>query len=490
MAKITKIIGYTVAVSALWLGGTAYISSTTESYLDMYVKKTNNLYKSNGMEMSVENFERGFFSSNAKMKIDFIEPKLREVIAQSIKLPIEVNYELENGPLFFKNGLGFGSSRVHTTVDLSEYVVDKDAFKKMFKDDIRLTSSMSIDFFKNASFSAKTNQLLVDVDEDIVEVSPLMFEGEMNIESFEGEMKMFIDSIQSKNNREYIDIKEMVLDADITKFYDNGFYLGDFVLSVGSLSMKDELLPFELKNAKIALDMNIDENKDKNIDMKFKLHANVGESKLPTEYSSLNVVELSYALNGTKLEGLLAFQDFTKTLQAKEQEILKKLKTANGELDTNALAELEKLRVQTQDDLMMLIVGLLKTEKTNFDAEIKMIDKKAKESNLKMNIAYVGDENFPTSPRALEEKFKKELLKLISVDFDVNLEKDYIANLPMQLQKELAGQLQIGAMFGIVKENNNSYSFDVNYKPNSLMINGENRLEMLEMLEGSLPKAF
>jgi len=171
MAKITKIIGYTVAVSALWLGGTAYISSTTESYLDMYVKKTNNLYKSNGMEMSVENFERGFFSSNAKMKIDFIEPKLREVIAQSIKLPIEVNYELENGPLFFKNGLGFGSSRVHTTVDLSEYVVDKDAFKKMFKDDIRLTSSMSIDFFKNASFSAKTNQLLVDVDEDIVEVS-------------------------------------------------------------------------------------------------------------------------------------------------------------------------------------------------------------------------------------------------------------------------------------------------------------------------------
>jgi len=29
MAKITKIIGYTVAVSALWFGGTAYISSTT-----------------------------------------------------------------------------------------------------------------------------------------------------------------------------------------------------------------------------------------------------------------------------------------------------------------------------------------------------------------------------------------------------------------------------------------------------------------------------
>ena len=156
----------------------------------------------------------------------------------------------------------------------------------------------------------------------------------------------------------------------------------------------------------------------------------------------------------------------------------------------NALAELEKLRVQTQDDLMMLIVGLLKTEKTNFDAEIKMIDKKAKESNLKMNIAYVGDEDFPTSPRALEEKFKKELLKLISVDFDMNLEKDYIANLPMKLQQELAGQLQMGTMFGIVKENNNSYSFDVNYKPNSLMINGENRLEMLEMLEGSLPKAF
>jgi len=490
MAKITKIIGYTVAVSALWFGGTAYISSTTESYLDAYVKKTNNLYKSNGMEMSVENFERGFFSSEVAVKIDFIDPQAREIIAKTLKLPINVNYSIENGPLFFKNGFGFGSSRVHTTVDLSEYVVDKDAFKKMFKDDIRLTSSTSIDFLKNASFSAKTNKILLDVDGDAVEVSPLMIEGEMNIETFEGEMKMFIDSVQAKNNTEYIDIKDIVLDADISKFYDNGFYLGDFILSVGSLSMKDELLPFELKNAKIALDMNIDENKDKTIDMKFKLHANVGESKLPSEYSSLHEVELSYALNGTKLEGLLAFQDFTKTVQAKEQEILKKLKTANGELDMNALAELEKLQVQTQDDLMLLIVGLLKTDKTNFDAEIKMIDKKAKESNLKMNIAYVGDENFPTSPRALEKKFKKELLKLIAVDFDVNLEKDYIANLPMQLQQELAGQLQIGTMFGIVKENNNSYSFDVNYKPNSLMINGENRSEMLEMLEGSLPKVF
>jgi len=71
MAKITKIIGYLIAVLALWLGVTTYISSNTESYLDAYVKKTNNLYNTNGIEMSVENFEKGFFKLRGSSKNRF-----------------------------------------------------------------------------------------------------------------------------------------------------------------------------------------------------------------------------------------------------------------------------------------------------------------------------------------------------------------------------------------------------------------------------------
>jgi uncharacterized protein YdgA (DUF945 family) len=263
--------------------------------------------------------------------------------------------------------------------------------------------------------------------------------------------------------------------------------LGDFVLSLGTVDMKDDLLPFELKGAKVALDINIDENKDETVNMKFNLHADVGESKLPTEYSSLNEVELSYALNGTKLEGLLAFQDFTKSLQAKQQDIMSRLQSpTTGELDMEVFAELETMQKETAEGMMVLLPGLLKKDSTNLNVEMKMIDKEAKSSNLKMNIGYVGDEPLPTSAKELEEKFTKELLSLVSIDFDVNLEKDYIHNLPLQFQQELARQLQMGAMFGVVKENNSSFSLNVNYKDKRLMLNGQDRSEMLQMLEMGL----
>lgn len=487
MAKATKIIGGLVLASVLWLGGTAYISSNTKSHLNNYVKKSNSMYKANGMQMSVKHFEKGFFNSNAKIKIDFSEPLIREVLAETIKLPIEVNYEIENGPLFFKNGLGLGSSRVSSNVNLSEYVVDKEAFLKIFKDDIKLTSSSSIDFLNNASFTAITTKIVANVDGDEVHVSPLNIEGEMNLETFEGDMRMFIDFVQAKNNTEHIDIKEVVLDVDITKFYDNGFYLGDFVFSVGSLGMKDDFLPFELKEAKLVLEINVDENKDDTIDMKFKLKGDVGQSKLPMEYASLDIVELFYALHGVKLEGLLAFQEFTDSLQAKEQDVISRLHSPKtGELDMEVFAELEKMQTETMEGMMVLVAGLLKKDSTSFDAEIKMIDKEAKESKLKMNIGYVGDGALPTSAKELEAKFKKELFNLVSVDFDVTLEKDYISNLPAQFQQELAGQLQMGAMFGIVHENNSSFSFNANYKPKKLTLNGEDRSEMIQMLETSL----
>jgi len=104
MAKVTKIIATLVGSSALWLGGTAYISSNTQSELNNYVTKANKLYESNGMKLSVESFEKGFFTSTAKMKIDFMDSPIKEAVAKTFKLPMVMDYNIENGPLFFKEG--------------------------------------------------------------------------------------------------------------------------------------------------------------------------------------------------------------------------------------------------------------------------------------------------------------------------------------------------------------------------------------------------
>jgi len=233
--------------------------------------------------------------------------------------------------------------------------------------------------------------------------------------------------------------------------------------------------------------MNINQNEDKTIDMKFNMDANVGDTKLPAEYAALNKIKLAYALNGSTLEGVMAFQDYTKRLQSKQQALMVKLSNPNnGEVDMNTLAELEKFQTQSQEEMMLAIAGLLKKDKTNFVFKTTMIDNKDNESSFNVNVGYVGDGPLPTTAKALEAKFSKEFLNLLTLDLNVNLNKKYIANLPVELQEELMGQLQMGAMFGVVEDSNSSYNFEANYKPKTLMVNGKDRSEMLGLLEMGL----
>ncbi|CAA6801381.1 MAG: Unknown protein [uncultured Sulfurovum sp.] len=478
-----KIIGSLVAISALWLGSTAYIGSNTEAYLKNYVERTNKIYEQYGFKVSLEAFEKGFFSSKANMNMDFIEPDMREIFSDTFKLPMKMNYNIENGPIFFEKGLGFGSSRIEQNLQASDYVVEEEAFKKMFKNDIMFNSSMVIGFAGNASFTAHSNPIVADIEGDTLTMSPLKMEGDMDMDTFEGKVKMFVDSLVASQGEDSLTIKSLLLDADITKFYANGFYLGDFLFEVDSLSTKGAILPISLENAKVSLGMLIDENKDKSIDMKFNIDADTRNSVLPKEYASLKKVALAYALNGTSLKGLLAFQDFTKRLEAKQQALALKLSSDNGAFDMEALEELEKFQVEAEEEMMLLLAGLLNKDRTNLTVNMNLLDKQDKESSLNMKVAYVGDEVLPTTSKDLMEKFTKDFLELLAVDLNIELNKDYIANLPVELQEKLAPQLQMGTMLGVVKDNNVSYRFDAKYQPKTLMVNGEDRTEMLQMLE-------
>lgn len=485
MSVNRKIIGGLIAAATLWLGTTAYIGSNTERYLEKYLEKSNEMYASYGMKASVESFEKGFFTSEVKLKIDFVEPNFREAISQTIKLPLDMNHTIEHGPLFFKEGLGFGVSRVKQEVNLDDYFIDKNAFKALFKEEVKVTSVTTIDFLDNASFSAKSNRIVANIEGDEIHLSPLMMEGYLNLKQSQGALQMFVDSVSLAEGKELVEMMKSVrVDADIKKVYTNGFYLGDFVFDIGSLSMKREDVPFELDAAKVSMRMKIDENEDQTIDMKFKFHGDVGKSKLPNEYASLDKIEVDYALNGATLEGVLAFQDFTQRFQTKQQALFLKLSSSskNG-LNTQAVAELEKLQLEAEEEMPLILAGLLKKEKTNLVFETKMIDRSAKESLIKMNLGYVGSEDLPKTAKAVREKFTKEFLSLLSMDLKVELGKAYMANLPVAFQQELAQQLQMGVMFGVVKDNNSSYGFEANYKPKVLTLNGENRSELLQMVE-------
>ena len=491
MSKSVKIIGSVVVVSALWLGGTAYVSSNTETYLERYVNKTNKLYEANGIKISVEKFEKGFFSSNAKMKLDFTDAKMKELFASTLKLPLMMEYKIENGPLLFKNGLGIGLSRMSNHINLNDYFVEDSELKKSLKNEIVFDSMTTVKFNKNSNFEASTSEIVLDVDGEELKIAPISIVGEMNIETFQGEMEMESNSMFIAHEDEFFKAQDITMSAKINEFFDNGFYLGDFKFKAGDISTKGIDLPFSLAEAQVSLEVDISKNSDETVNMDFKVEGDSGASKLPKEYAFLKNAKLNYSLKGMKLDGLLAFQDFTKKIQAKQADIVSRLiSPSTGEMDMKVYAELEAMQDETKYGMLALLPGILKKDSSAFDFAINLEDKEAKKSDLSLTLGFIGDKALPTNGKALEELFKTELLNLVSLDMNVKLEKEYIANLPMELQQALAGQLQIGAMMGIVKENNASYSFSAEVKPNKLMLNGEDRSAMLEMLDQSMAIGF
>ena len=487
MAKVTKILGSLIGVLALWLGGTAYISSTTPSYLDEYIKKTNSIYEAKGMNISVERFEKGFFSSNAELAINFTNPKMKNFLSEMIKLPIKVNYNIENGPVLFKKGLALGLSRISDSNKINDYLVDGSEFKKSLKNDIILNIITRVDFTNNAHFEASSTEMTIDVDGEELKISPLFIDGEMNIKTFQSKVNIKTDSIFIAHKDEFFKVNNISMNGEIKEFFENGFYLGELKLDAGAISTKGLNLPFSFENAQLSLDVDISKNKDQTVNLDFMLKGNAGTSKLSEEYAFLKKAKLNYSLKGLNLDGLLAFQDFTKGLQVKQADIVSRLiSPATGKMDMKVYAELEAMQDETKYGMIALLPNILKKESSAFNFVINLEDKANKKSNLAMNIDYIGDIVFPKDPKEIEKIFKKELLKLLTLDMNVKLEKAYIANLPAHLQQELVGQLQMGAMMGIVKENNASFSFDANLKPNKLTVNGEDRSSMLEMLDKSL----
>lgn len=483
----TKLLGLLTVVILVWMGSTAYIGSKVEPYLNNYVEKSNQVYEEQGIKLSVEKFEKGFFSSQALLKFDIVDTAMKEELQDFLKLPIDINYTIENGPLLFQNGLGFGANRVVNSLKLSDYLVEKETFLELVNKDIVMNSQVEIGFNNNARFEVHTNEIAFDEEDDKLTMTPLALMGEMNLKTFQGDMELRSKQLTLKSEYEEIVLQGMVLNGNITRFYENGFYLGDFSFKTASLNAKTEDIPFDIKNANLVMEMTIDENVQKDIDIQFDLEGDLGETKLPTELAFFKKFHVAYALNGTKLEGLLAFQDYSKRVEAKQEELMDKLAlNASGTFDENAFSELTQFQKEIENEMVLLIAGLLNQNRTAFLFNTKIMDIHAKEATLGVQLKYVGEESFPKDAEKIREKFEKEFLSLFAANVKLDLNKEYIENLPKELKQELSSQLQLGAMFGVIQDNNSSFGFEADYTPKTLMVNGKDRSEMLQLLEMSM----
>ncbi len=475
-----KILASVVVVSTLWVGATAYISENTEKYLNDYITKSNRIYANNGIKMSLLSYKKGFVNSQAKVSVDFIDPEIRKVLEGVLKLPIVIDYEIENGPILLKNGLSVGVSRIYSKVKVSELLVDKDEFKKVVKDDIIFNTNMLIDFQNSIKYEANSNQIVAEDNQTKFTIAPLEVNGKMNGDTLAGTINMFTKSIYGEiGNDGEIKLEKVTLNGDITKVFDNGFYLGSFDMGVENFTVNDKHNKEQnIKNAKVKVAMDIKQTNSNLIDTNFKLNLDIGDTKLPTDIDFIKTISVNYGLNGTKMEAWLAFQDTIKEVQKKQEAIQKRLSVAkNGKEIMIALEELQNIEIEIENRMAMLLSDFLVKDKTTFDFNGDINGGQAK---ALLNIKYIGDEQLPKTIEELTAKIQKELLNWFALNIDIKLDKSLANRLPSDLQ----GQIAMAMMTGMLQENNSTYTFNANYVPKKLTVNGKDRSDMLLLLEG------
>ena len=480
MAIGKKVVGSLILVAILWAGVTAYISGSTKKHLNNYINKSNKIYTNNGMKMSLLSFEKGFLNSKAKVSIEFIEPDMKKELEAIFKLPMVMEYNIENGPLFFQNGLAMGASRINYRVNVNELLVNDVELKRFIKEDIILVSNMCVDFSNHITYIANSEQIVADVEGDIFTIAPFTITSKMNMDTFVSNFKMFSKSIKGElENTGKIKLENITIDAEITKFFNNDFYLDKFAFAVEKLNVNNPSFPQEIKDASFKMLLNIEQNESKTVNMNFGFNLNVGETKLPVEYNFLKKLDFNYGINHIKADVIFAFQDAMKGVQLQQQKVLQQFSSAtNQEEEMKAMEALEKMQTIIQDKIALLFSELLVKEKTTFNLKALLTDHSNVQSSAKLDLSYVGDEVLPKTLTELEA----QLLNWLKLNISVDLAKSLVVKLP----KETQGAIAMYTVLGMIQNNKSSYSFNVDYLPKKLILNGQDRSDMLISIEMAL----
>ncbi len=482
--SIKKILVSVALISTVWIATTAYIGSNTEKHLNSYLKKSNKIYKNSGIKMSLISFDKGFISSQAKLSIDVIDSEIKKELLPLLKLPITIDYEIENGPILAKNGLAIGASRIHSTLNINELLVKNKELKAFIKEDIILDTTMLIHFNNQIDYRSKSNQIIADIDNDIFTIAPLEVRGKMDMQTFVGNFNLVSKSIQGAlANKGEVKLENITLNADITKFFDNGFYLGDFEFNVDKFNVNNPNFPQEIKNAKIKMFMKLDQNSSDTVDMNLGMHLNIGETKLPNQYNFAKELSFSYGINGGKLTAWLTFQKSLKEIQLQQKNIIQKLSLVKTrEEQMKVFDELREVQLEIQNKMALLFANFLVKDQTEFTLEANVIDTLNNKSKASCDIKYIGDKELPKTAKELKAKFQQELLNWITLNIDLTLQKSLVNKLPKKNQT----QLSMAIITGMLKDNNSSYEFNANYLPTKLMINGQDKSSMLLLLKMGL----
>jgi hypothetical protein len=468
-----KILTITLAIITLWLISIFFIGNQTEKHLQKYIESSNKLYSNSGVHLKLLDYNKSFLTSTAQIEVNFNNPEIVKIFKSNYK----VNYSIEHGPLFFKNGFGFGLSKMEHKMNLSSLLQKgtKESFLSTISKDITLNSDVRISFTKEADYHIWSDEIKFNKDGKKFHMTAFQVFGTSNLETLKGSGEMKIEKItlSEEKNSNGIEIKNLLLNASVDELIDNSLVFGDFGFSIDNFIINDESnLKFKKIDFAFKGIMKNVRNDKITMDTFFEGDINLKNTLLPDEFKTLERLYLKMNVKNLGIQGMLDFQKSAQVMQEKQSKLLTQIGTKNPQEMEAILTKLSKLEEEMVQQIIYSLNNLLIKDKTEITYEVEAETKDKKRSHTLVKAGYTGDIKFTGNIEELNKKIQKEMFNLISLNLNLSLNKEHIKILPNN--KMLQQQIQMGVLQGFVKENNNSYDLNGYYKNRELIINDKN----------------
>ena len=472
-----KILTLAILTLVLWATSTFIIGSQTKEALHNYINKSNQLYATSGIELKLIEYNKSFFNSDATVELSIIDPAILKLLGNTYNFPLKMDYKIEHGPLFFQNGLGFGLAKIKHHMLLSSIFKDvaRKDFLELVKEDINLKTDVIISFSKEANYKMLSDEVKLNLENKTFTMTPLSVTGKSNLESFEGTALMQVNHIEIKEEKSAngIQLHELTLDMDMKEFLENSLVFGDFGLSIKNLIVKDDTNP-KLANIDISLQgmMRNERTSETMMNSVFEGDIDFKNTLLPDELKTLKSVYLKMNLDNLGIQGMLQFQKSAQAMQEEQSKLIAKMQLDNQGNMEALFTQFGKIQENMMSQIIHSLNDLLIKDKTTIAYALDIETRDTHKSQTMAKIGYTGDIKFEGTREELSQKIQKQILSLISLDLDVNLNKNHLKLLPNA--QSIQPQIQMGVMQGFIKDNNSSYSINATYKNKELMVNDNN----------------
>lgn len=188
--------------------------------------------------------ESSFFTSDIKFEIHFDEDRfgkaMTDVYAEYLALPVTVEYKVEHGPIFYKNGLGIGFAKLNAEIKVSEMLAGKlkENFLETVPQDVTLSLAEVLCFDKMLKIEMHSSAIALEKDGEKVTIEPLVGNGLIDTETLFGSFDLTLPKMSVEGNGVIAMIKGTTMHVEMKDILAGKYLLGEGQLKVAKVNIQ------------------------------------------------------------------------------------------------------------------------------------------------------------------------------------------------------------------------------------------------------------